>query len=60
MKMMSLLYLLQQPNFQEKLNNAPLDYQIAFFISSYIPYVLLIAIAYFIYHKSKNKKDGDN
>ncbi|MDO9261215.1 MAG: hypothetical protein Q7U08_04685 [Flavobacteriaceae bacterium] len=58
--MMPLLYLIQQPNFQEKLNKAPLDYQIAFFISSYLPYVIFVAIVYFIYYKSKNKKDGDN
>ncbi|MDP2089307.1 MAG: hypothetical protein Q8J84_07880 [Flavobacteriaceae bacterium] len=54
---MSLLYLIQQTDFQEKLNNAPLDYQIAFFISSYLPYLILVVIVYFIYYKAKNKKD---
>ncbi len=57
--MLPLLYLLQQPNFQEKLNKAPLDYQIAFFVSSYLPFVLLIVIAYLIYRKAKNRKDLD-
>lgn len=55
--MLKLLFLVQQINFQEKLDNAPLDYQIAFFITSYLPYVLLVAIAYFIYYKAKNRKD---
>lgn len=55
--MISLLFLIQQPNFQEKLNNAPLDYQIAFFISSYLPYLIFVAIVYFIYYKAKNRKD---
>lgn len=55
--MMSFLYLTQQPNFQEKLNNAPVDYQIAFFISSYLPFIFLVVIAYIIYYKAKNRKD---
>jgi hypothetical protein len=55
--MIPLLYLIQQSDFQEKLNNAPLDYQIAFFISSYLPYVILVVIGYFIYYKAKNRKD---
>lgn len=54
---MPLVYLVQQTDFQEKLSNAPLDYQIAFFISSYLPYLLFVLIAYYIYHKAKNKKD---
>ncbi len=54
---MPLLYLIQQPNFQEKLNNAPADYQIAFFIASYLPYIILVLIAYFIYNKSKNRNE---
>lgn len=57
MNIIQFIYLTQQHNFQEKLNNAPLEYQIAFFISSYLPYVFFVAIAYFIYYKSKNKKD---
>lgn len=55
--MISLIFLIQQPNFQEKLNKAPLDYQIAFFISSYLPYLIFILIGYFIYYKAKNRKD---
>lgn len=55
--MLTLLLLVQQVDFQKKLDNAPLDYQIAFFITSYLPYVLLVAIAYFIYYKTKNRKD---
>ncbi len=55
--MLKLLMLVQQIDFQEKLANAPLEYQIAFFITSYLPYVLLVAIAYFIYYKAKNRKD---
>jgi hypothetical protein len=55
--MLVLLFLVQQIDYQEKLNNAPLEYQIAFFITSYLPYVLLVALAYFIYYKAKNKKD---
>lgn len=55
-----LVFLSQQPNFQEKLESAPLDYKIAFYIASYLPYVVLVGIAYFIYYKAKNRKDLDD
>ncbi len=49
--------LLQKVNIEEKLKNAPLDYQITYYITSYLPFVVLVLIAYFMYKKAKNRKD---
>ena len=53
----SFIALLQEINIEEKLKDAPLDYQISYYITSYLPFVLLVGIAYFVYHKAKNRKD---
>jgi len=49
--------LLQEINIEEKLKDAPLDYQISYYITSYLPFVVLVGLAYFVYHKAKNRKD---
>lgn len=48
----------QQINVEEKIKNAPdNNYQIGVIIGTYLPFVLLAALAYFIYYKAKNRKD---
>ena len=43
---------------EEKLKNAPDDgYQIGVVIGTYLPFVVLVGIAYFVYYKAKNRKD---
>jgi len=49
--------LLQKVNIDEKLKNAPLHYQISYYITSYLPFVLLVLLAYLMYYKAKNRKD---
>ncbi len=46
--------LLQQVNVEEKIKNAPDDsYQIGVVIGTYLPFVLLALLAYFVYYNSK-------
>jgi hypothetical protein len=48
----------QQINVEEKIKNAPdQDYEIGIVIGTYLPFVLLAALAYFMYYKAKNRKD---
>jgi hypothetical protein len=52
--------LLQQLDIEEKLKNAPLDYQISYYITSYLPFVVLVGLAYYMFYKAKNRKDLDD
>lgn len=55
--MTSLLLLVQQSNIEEKIKNAPdSNYQIGVFIGTFIPFVLLVAIAYWIYYRAKKRE----
>ncbi len=57
---MNYLYfiLLLQVDIEEKMKNAPDSrYEIGAVIGTYIPFVLLVIIAYFMYNKAKNRKD---
>ena len=48
----------QQVNIEDKMNNAPdKGYEIGLVIGTYLPFVVLVLIAYFIYYKAKNRKD---
>ncbi len=50
--------LAQQVNIEEKIKNAPdSSYEIGVFIGSFLPAVILIALAYFMFYKMKNRKD---
>ncbi len=52
------IFLIQQVNIEEKIENAPdKGYEIGVLIGTYLPFVLLVGIAYFVYYKSKNRKD---
>lgn len=56
---MNLFLALQQINIEDKIKNAPEDsyYTVGVFIGSFLPVIVLIAIAYFIFKKVKNRKD---
>ncbi|MDA8595720.1 hypothetical protein N9L20_04490 [Flavobacteriaceae bacterium] len=42
----------------KKIEEAPdSSYEIGVFIGSYLPYVIFVIIAYFIYRMAKNRKD---
>jgi hypothetical protein len=57
---MNYLFLFLQVNIDEKLKNAPdSSYQTGVLIGSFVPFVLLVAIAYYMYYRSKNRKDLD-
>lgn len=51
----------QQINVEDKIKNAPdKGYEIGLVIGTYLPFILLAALAYFIYYKAKNRKDFDD
>jgi hypothetical protein len=50
--------LFQDLNIEEKIKNAPdSGYEIGIAIGTYLPFVILAVIAYFVYYKAKNRKD---
>ncbi len=54
----TLLLALQQINIEEKIENAPdKSYEIGVVIGTYLPFVALALIAYFVFYKAKNSKD---
>jgi len=55
------LILLLQVDVEEKMKNAPdSGYEIGVTIGTYLPFIVLVAIAYLIYYKTKNRKDLDD
>ncbi|GGK37992.1 MULTISPECIES: hypothetical protein [Flavobacteriaceae] len=61
MTLATILFLFQQLDIEEKLKNAPdKGYEIGVVIGTYLPFVLLVALAYFVYYKAKNRKDLDD
>ena len=57
MNILALMPLLQV-DIEEKIENAPdSGYEIGVVIGSYLPFVLLIGIAYFFYYKAKKRKN---
>ena len=61
MKLSIILLLVQQVDIEEKMKNAPdSSYEIGVVIGTYLPFVLLAALAYFIYYKAKNREDLDD
>ncbi|KVV13214.1 hypothetical protein ACRASX_03785 [Flavobacterium sp. TMP13] len=53
---MSLFLLIQNLDVSEKIKNAPDEsYQIGVVIGSFIPVVLLIGVAYFLYYYNKKR-----
>ena len=59
MKYLILLTLLQV-DIEEKIQNAPdKGYEIGVVIGTYLPFVVLVVIAYIIFNRFKNRKDLD-
>lgn len=57
---MSFISLVQKINLEEKLKNAPDDqYQIGILIGSLVPFVLLVAVAYWMYYRAKNRNENE-
>jgi len=57
----SFIAILQQVDVEEKMKNAPdSGYEIGVVIGTYLPFVLLVLVAYFVYYKAKNRKDLDD
>jgi len=56
--MISLLILFIQVDIKEKIENAPDNsYEIGVFIGTYLPFALLVFLAYLIYYRMKKRKD---
>lgn len=54
--MNSLLFLIQAVDVEEKLKNAPDGgYQIGLIIGSFVPFVILVGLAYWMYYAAKKK-----
>ena len=59
MKYLILLTLLQV-DIEEKIKNAPdKGYEIGVAIGTYLPFVILVIIAYFMFNRFKNRQDLD-
>ena len=57
---MNFLTILLQVNVEDKLKTAPdSGYQTGVIIGSFVPFVILVGLAYYIYYRSKNRKDLD-
>ena len=60
MNLTTFLIVFLQVDIDKKLENAPNDgYQIGIVIGTYLPFVLLVVLAYIIYYRMKNRKDYD-
>jgi len=55
-----ILLLLLQVDIEEKMQNAPdKGYEIGVVIGTYLPFVILVVIAYLMFNRFKNKGDID-
>jgi hypothetical protein len=53
---MKLFFLIQKLNLEEKIQNAPdSNYQIGVLIGSFVPFVFLVGIAYWMYSRAKKR-----
>lgn len=58
--LLNIIVFFQQINIEEKIKNAPdKSYETGIVIGTYLPFILLVIFAYFMYHKAKNRKDLD-
>lgn len=56
--MKPLFFLIQTTVVEEKLKNAPdSGYQIGVFIGTFLPFVILVGIAYWMYHRAKKREN---
>ncbi|WP_203229454.1 hypothetical protein [Aureibaculum marinum] len=50
--------IIQQVDIEQKITDAPDSrYEIGVFIGTYLPFVVLVVIAYFMYHSAKKKNN---
>jgi hypothetical protein len=57
---MSILSLIQQVNITEKVKHAPnAAYQIGIVIGTFLPFVILVGIAYWMYYRAKNRNENE-
>lgn len=57
--MRSLILFLQQVNVEQKLKEAPdSQYQIGVLIGSFIPFLVLVGIAYALYYRAKKREQN--
>ncbi len=55
-----LSFLLQQPDIEKKMQEAPdRAYEIGVVIGTYLPFVVLVVIAYGIYYYQKKRRDSE-
>ena len=55
-----ILLLAQQPDIEKKMQEAPDSaYEIGVVIGSYLPFVVLVGIAYAIYRYNKKRRDSE-
>jgi hypothetical protein len=58
--MTNLLLLVQQTNIEEKLKNSPdAGYQTGIIIGSFIPFVLMVVLAYWMYYHFKKGRRNE-
>lgn len=54
----NLIMLLQEVSIEDKLQQAPdKGYEIGIMIGTYLPFFVLVLLAYLVYYKAKNRKD---
>ncbi len=54
---MSWFSLIQQVNIEEKIKNAPdKQYEIGVVIGTFLPFLILVGIAYLLYYRAKQKE----
>ncbi|WP_111706972.1 hypothetical protein [Lutibacter citreus] len=54
----NLIGFLQDVDIEDKIKNAPdSGYELGVVIGTYLPFVVLVGIAYLVYYKAKNRKD---
>ncbi|WP_333808978.1 hypothetical protein [Flavobacterium sp.] len=57
--MKSLILFLQQVNIEQKLKNAPdSQYQVGILIGSFVPFIVLVGLAYALYYRAKKKEQN--
>jgi hypothetical protein len=57
---MKFFALIQQVNITEKVKHAPDgSYQIGILIGTFLPFVILVGIAYWMYYRAKNRNDNE-
>jgi hypothetical protein len=60
MKSLTLLLLLEQVDIEKKIADAPdKGYEIGVAIGTYLPFVVLVIIAYLMFNRFKNRQDLD-